>query len=251
MISAVVLTKNEEKNIVKCLASIEWCDEILVIDDESIDKTVDLAKKTKAHVYVHPKNDDFSSQRNFGLEKAKGEWVLFVDADERVSSALWYEIMQYINASIKDYYGFYIKRNDNLFGKVLEHGETGNVSLLRLAKKGAGTWSGSVHEVWNVKGNTMQLKNYLEHYPHKTVEEFLKDINYYTDIKALELYRDKIKVFWPTIIFLPFGKFILNYFIKRGFMDEVPGLVLALMMSFHSFLVRAKLWLLWQKDNKA
>lgn len=250
MISCVILTKNEEKNISKCLSSVSWCDEIVVIDDESTDKTLDLVKKTKARIFVRPKNNDFSSQRNFGLDKAKGDWVLFVDADEVVSSALWYEIMQHTNATINDYSGFFIRRIDTIWGKELNHGETGNIKFLRLAKKDSGRWIGRVHEVWDVKGNKIPLKNPLNHYPHISVEKFLREINYYTDLRAKELSENKTKVFWGSIIIFPFTKFILNYLIKRGFQDGIQGLIMATLMSFHSFLVRAKLWTLRNKNEK-
>jgi glycosyltransferase involved in cell wall biosynthesis len=247
MVSAIVLTKNEEKNIEDCLDTLSWCDEVIVIDDNSIDKTVALAKKKSAQVFIYPLKNNFSQQRNFGLEKAKGDWVLFVDADERVSSALWYEIMEYTNNAINNYSGFYLKRIDSMWGKFLRYGETGNITLLRLAKKDAGKWEGKVHEKWQIKGNTVVLHNVLSHYPHQTIKDFLKEINYYTDLRAAELFDNKVKVRWSSIIFYPKAKFILNYFLRLGFLDGLPGLVFALMMSFHSFLVRAKLWLLWQK----
>ena len=247
MISAVVLTKNEEKNIEACLRGLSWCDEIIVIDDESNDKTVDMAKKMGAKVFIRSIKNDFSAQRNFGLSKAENEWVLFIDADERVSSALWYEIMQHTNESISDHVGFLLKREDTMWGKVLKYGETGNIKLLRLAKKNAGAWSGAVHEVWKITGNTITLQNSLEHYPHPTVEDFLQEINFYTDVRAQELFEKKVKVYWWSILFYPLGKFIVNYIFKRGVLDELPGLVFALLMSLHSFLVRSKLWLLWKK----
>src|SRR6266404_4468552 len=102
MISAIILTKNEEENIAACLESLSWCDESIVIDDHSTDKTVDIAKKKGAQVFTRTMNNDFSDQRNYGLEKAQGDWILFIDADERVSSPLWYEIMQHTNESIDD-----------------------------------------------------------------------------------------------------------------------------------------------------
>lgn len=247
MISAVVLTKNEENNIVDCLESISWCDEVIIIDDHSTDNTVELAKRAGAKVYSHSLDQDFSAQRNFGLQKAQGEWVLFVDADERVSSALWYEIMAMINNPIGGYDGFYLKRKDTLWGKELQYGETGNIKLLRLAKKDAGQWNGYVHETWKIKGKTSVLKNPLAHFPHQTVAEFLTEINYYTTIRAKELYKKKVFVSWWHILFYPKAKFVLNYFMKGGFLDGLPGFVFALMMSFHSFLVRGKLWLRWQK----
>lgn len=250
MISAVILTKNEEENIERSLQSLSWCDELLVIDDNSEDKTVEIAKKRGAKVYTRSLKGDFAAQRNYGLEKAKGDWVLFVDADEKVTSTLWYEIMQYTNNPINEYAGFYIKRIDNIWKKELKHGEIGNIKLLRLAKKDAGRWEGKVHEVWKIKGKTLTLNNSLLHFPHASVAKFLKEINVYTDLRAEELFKKKRKVYWWSIILYPKAKFIVNYMFRGGFLDGMPGLVFALMMSFHSFLVRAKLWTLWHKNSK-
>lgn len=249
MISAVVLTKNEEKNIEKCLENLSWCDEVIVVDDQSQDKTVDIAKKKGAKVYTHALEDDFALQRNFGLEKAKGDWVFFVDADEEVSQGLWYEIMERTNAPFNMIEGFYVKRIDTLWNKQLKHGESGNIWLLRLAKKHAGKWKGKVHEVWDVRGKTDKLKNTLSHYPHQTIKEFLEEVNYYSTLRAQELKKKKVHASWFTIILYPKAKFFLNYIGKGGFLDGIHGLVFALMMSLHSFLVRGKLWMLWKKEN--
>src|SRR3989344_1796903 len=144
-LSAVVLTKNQEKNIVECIKSLTFCDEVLVIDDNSIDKTIYLARSNGAKVFSRSLNNDFSSQRNFGLEKAKGEWVLFLDADEKVSDELQKE-------------------------------------LLRLAKKGSGKWKRKVHEVWQIEGRIKTLRNPLIHHPHQTLSEFIADINFHTNL---------------------------------------------------------------------
>jgi glycosyltransferase involved in cell wall biosynthesis len=248
MISAIILTKNEEKNIKDCLDSLSWCDERIVIDDESTDNTLDIAEKTGAKVYKH-KLKNFSDQRNYGLEKARGDWLLFIDADERISAALWFEIMQHINDPIKNATGFLLKRKDIMWGKELKHGESGTIKLLRLAKKNSGKWTGEVHEKWQISGKIITLNNSLEHYPHQSIAEFLNEINYYTDLRAKELFKNKQKTNWLLIILYPKAKFILNFFLRRGILDGLPGLVIALMMSFHSFLVRGKLWLLWQKTK--
>src|SRR6185503_7590339 len=108
MISAVILTKNEETNISDCLDSVAWCDEKIVIDDHSTDKTVEIAHKKGAKVFVRTLGNDFSDQRNYALDKAQGDWVFFIDADERLSSALWYEIMQRTSESIDDCNGYYV-----------------------------------------------------------------------------------------------------------------------------------------------
>ncbi|MBI2430722.1 MAG: glycosyltransferase family 2 protein [Candidatus Levybacteria bacterium] len=248
MISAVILTKNEEKNIEECIRGLKWCNEVVVIDDQSEDKTVAIAEKLGAKVYTRPLENNFSVQRNFGLEKAKGEWVFFVDADERVSESLTYEIGNILHSLATDSHSaFSLRRIDTMWGKQLLHGENGNVRLVRLARKNAGIWKDAVHEVWDIKGQIGKLKNPLYHYPHQTVSEFLKEINYYTTIRAKELFGNKKRVNTLSIILYPKAKFFVNYFIKQGFLDGIPGLVVAVLMSFHSFLVRGKLWLLWQK----
>lgn len=252
-LSAVVLTKNEEKNIKECLRCLDFCDELIVIDDKSSDKTVELAKKYQAKIFIHPLHGDFSTQRNFGLKIARGEWVLFVDADERIGKQLQKEILNGIssqNLLEQKMRGFYIKRTDFMWGRWLRHGETKNIKLLRLARKDAGLWKGKIHEVWSIKGEIGELKNPILHYPHQTIGEFLRDINFYTDIRAQELYMQGIPVYLASIVLYPIGKFVANYLIKHGFLDGVPGFILAVIMSFHSFLVRGKLWLLWQKDQQ-
>lgn len=246
-ISAVVLTKNEELNIADCLDSLSFCDEIIVVDDNSEDRTVEIAQSLGEKVFNHTLDNNFSAQRNFAIEKASGEWVLFVDADERVSRLLKREIEKVVSDVSSKYSGFFIKRVDFLFGKQLKYGETGNIKFLRLGKKDRGGWEGEVHEEWEVKGEIGILENPLIHYPHQTISEFLRDINFYTDIRSMQLYKKGVKVNFLSIILYPKVKFLLNFFLKRGFLDGLPGFVFALMMSFHSFLVRAKLWMLWQK----
>jgi len=245
MISAVVLTKNEEKNLQECLESVKWVDEIIVIDDNSTDKTVEIAKSLKAKVFSHPLNNNFAEQRNFGLERAKGEWVLFVDADERVSPELAAEIKKEIKNTKVD--GFYLKRQDFFGGRALKYGETANVRLLRLGRKGKGEWRREVHEVWEIKGETEELKNPILHYPHQTLSDFIDHINFHSTLHAQALKKEGVRPSLWRIIFYPKAKFIQNYIFRLGFLDGTPGIIVALMMSFHSFLARGKLYFLWKK----
>lgn len=252
MISVVIITKNEEKNIIDCLESVSWADEILIIDDFSEDRTLEVAQSLDLKNLKSLRSrlsDDFSKQRNLGLLKAKYDWILFLDADERVTPELREEINTVLieEKQKPKHAGFYIQRKDVLWGKLLEHGETGNIKLLRLGKKNNGIWKGNVHEVWDMKGNVSELDSHILHYPHPTVSEFLREINFYTSLRANELYKNGIKVKWYDIIIYPKAKFIKNFFLKLGFLDGMEGLVFALFMSFHSFLVRGKLWQLWQK----
>jgi glycosyltransferase involved in cell wall biosynthesis len=245
MISAVVLTKNEEKNLPQCLESLKWCNEIVVIDDNSTDKTPEIAKKFGAKVFTHLLTNNFAQQRNFALRQAKSEWVLFIDADELVSPELKKEIQE--ETKTNQYDGFYLKRQDFWGGRSLRHGETARVKLLRLGKRNAGRWEREVHETWEIKGKIGELKNPLWHYPHQTLGEFIEHINFHSTLHAQVLKREGVKPSFLRLIFNPLGKFIQNYFFRLGFLDGTPGIIVALMMSFHSFLARAKLYFLWKK----
>lgn len=253
LITAVILAKNEDKLINECIESLSFCDEILIIDDNSTDNTIkivnSLANK-KIKIIPHNLDNNFSQARNFGLQKAKNEWVLFVDSDEVISDALAYEISNVIHTAGQDvgeFNGFYIKRQDIMWGKKLKYGETGSIRLLRLALKNAGKWIGMIHEEWKIKGKVGTLINPIIHYPHPTVAEFLKKINFYSTLRAEELYLKKVKINILSLILYPCGKLVLNVLFKKGFLDGIPGLVYALLMSFHSFLVRGKLWLMLNK----
>jgi glycosyltransferase involved in cell wall biosynthesis len=249
MISVVILTRNEEQNIQKCLESVKWCDEIIIIDDASSDNTIEIAKKYKVAIYRNPLNGNFSAQRNFGLTKTKNDWILFVDSDEVVSDALAYEISNAIGLrgqNLKNFNGFCIRREDFMWGKRLKHGES-NIKILRLGRKGAGSWRGMAHEIWDIKEPVGTLFNPMLHFPHKNLVEFLREINFYTDIRARELKEKKSKVSFWSILIYPLGKFMIDYIFKKGFMDGIHGLVFAIAMSFHSLLVRGKLWLINNK----
>jgi len=247
MISAIVLTKDEEQNISGCLKSLSFCDEIIVIDDNSSDQTATIAKKLGAKVFHHQLEGDFAQQRNFALTKAGGDWILFVDADERISEKLKKEILHSIQIPDNSNNGYYLKRFDHMWGKQLSHGEIGTLRLLRLVKNNAGKWKGHVHETLFVTGQTGQLKNPILHYPHPSVAQFLEAINIFSTIRAKELYEKKKPSSAIAIVAYPLGKFLQNFVLRYGFLDGTAGLVFAIIMSFHSFLVRGKLWLLWQK----
>ncbi len=242
MISAVVLTHNDEAILPRCLKSLSWCDEIIVIDDESTDGTIGIANKSGAKVFSRKLNDDFAGQRNFGLEKAKGEWVLFVDSDEVVSR----ELADEIQGLSYNKNGYLFKRKDYWGGRWLAHGETGNIKLLRLAKKDAGKWKQPVHEEWKIAGKVGTLAHPLLHYPHQNVAQFLDEINRYSTLYANYLYRHGVREPAWQILGKPAAKFFLNSIVRLGFLDGTAGIMVALMMSFHSFLVRAKLWFLWR-----
>lgn len=246
MISAVVISKNEEKNIAHCLESLKWCDEIIVIDDFSSDKTLEIAQHYGVKIFKRHVDNDFAKQRNFGLEEAKEKWVLFVDADEEVSEKLQKEIREAILSTQIN--GYCLKRKDCFLGMWLKHGETRSVHLLRLARKGSGLWRRRVDEVWETSGEKRTLASPLRHFSHTNLSEFLKSINQYSSLNARELYEENKKVSFLDW-FKPIFKFLQNYFLRLGFLDGIPGFLMAILMSFHSFLVRGKLYLTWKNEG--
>ena len=180
----------------------------------------------------------------------KNDWVFFVDADEIVSKELADEIYRQISQFLTPVHGYFIPRRDYLWGKSFRFGEVGTIKLLRLGRKDKGQWIGQVHEKWKIIGSVGTFKNPLEHYPHQSIREFLSEINYYSTLRARELHKRNKAVSRLEIFFYPLGKFILNYFFKLGFLDGVPGIMVCLMMSFHSFLVRGKLWQLRERKRQ-
>lgn len=246
-LSVVIIPRNEEKNIRECLKTLKWCNEIVVIDDYSEDRTAEIAKKSGAKVFKRHLDGDFAAQRNFSLKKAKNKWILFVDADERVTPKLAAEI----KGAVKDekFVGFNLRRQDFIWGRQLKYGETANVRLLRLGQKGAGEWQRRVHEIWEIKGRVGELKEPLLHYPHPTINKFLEEMNFYTGLNASEFLKEGRRVGLIQILVYPIGKFFQNYIFRLGFLDGTPGIITALMMSFHSFLTRAKLYLLWKRGD--
>ena len=244
MLAAIVLTHNEEENIKKCLDSLNYCDQIVVVDDGSTDNTVKIAEKMGATILEHVWTEDYSAQRNWTLDQVKSSWILFVDADEVISPKLAQEIKSAIKRT--EFKGFFLPRIDYMWGKKLKHGDVGGVKLLRLARRGAGDWQGRVHETWNIEGSVATLKNPIYHHPHKNLADFLQRVNSYSSIKAREFYDQGRRTNILEIVLGPVTRFINLYIFKLGFLDGTPGFIHAMTMSFYAYLVAGKLWLLYK-----
>lgn len=242
MLTGVVLTRDERENLSRCLEALRFCDRVVVVDDFSGAKTVQVARACGAQVLRHRLGGNFAAQRNWALENIKSSWVLFVDADEVVSPELAGEIATAVRGS--RYVGYRIRRQDNLWGKVLVHGDVGGVWLVRLARRGSGQWTGRVHETWNVQGPVGRLKSPLLHYPHPDEAEFLRHLNRYSSIRARELFDQGKRGGLVRIVSVPPAKFMWLYVVRQGFRDGTVGFIHAMNMAFYSFLVQGKLYLL-------
>jgi len=251
-ISLLLCVKNEAENIKKNFDWLDSCktiNEIIVVDDNSTDDTKKLSEKLESKnrtvkIFDRELNNNFADQRNFGISKTTNKLVLWIDADEKPSNKL---IVFLNNIDKHQYYNVSFKRDDIFLGKRLKHGETANLKFIRLFNKNYGFFTGAVHETWQSNENIIDKNLTIFHYSHKTLKSFIQKINFYSDIRAKELFEQKRYVSLFHIIVYPVGKFIDNYFFKLGFLDSTAGIIMALSMSLHSFLVRAKLWHLYQK----
>lgn len=188
---------------------------------------------------------DFAQARNDLLKTVKTDWVLFLDTDEELTPDLKSEITQAIKSS--DYNAYSIPRLDTFLGRQLIHGEAGHTRLVRLARRDWGRWERPVHEVWIGPGPIGILHNSILHAPHPSVSSFLTKIDLYSTTDADYRYKQGVKSSLLKIFVYPLAKLVHNYFLRLGLLDGVPGLIHALMMSFHSYLTWSKLYLLWHK----
>ena len=230
-LTCVILTKNEEKNIEEVIRAVDFCDEIILIDDYSTDKTVEVIEKSKIKIFRHALNQDFAKQRNFGLSKATGDWVLFIDADERMTPLLRKEISKSTNKQISKFSAYLIRRKNLFMGSVV-----GEDRILRLAKRNAGKWERMVHEVWKVNGRIGTLSGYLRHNTADNLKEAVAKTNLYSTLHARQNAKDGKKSNLFKIIFFPKAKFLENILTGKGF-------VFAILHAFHSFLAWSKQWL--------
>ena len=196
-----------------------------------------------------PNITDFAEARNKELVKAKTPWVLFVDSDEIITPELKEEITNICDQKSSIYSAYSIPRLDTFLGQQLRHGEPGHTKLIRLARKDFGQWERPVHEVWAGQGKVGTLSHPLLHTPHLSISSFLDKINRYSTLEAEYRFTQGIKSSLWKIAIYPIAKFKWNYLVKLGFLDGVPGLIMAMMMSFHSYLTWTKLFLLQQKKS--
>lgn len=241
-----ILAKNEEKNIETCIKSFaDVTDDILVLDDDSADATVPLAQATGARVAKAPKTISFAARRNECLRLAKYDWVLFIDADERPGKNLiaWLSSFE-PKGNIAAYR---ISRVDHFWNTDLKRGEVASAysgGIKRLIDRKFAKFEGIVHEDAKLSQGFRDEKSggVLIHYPHETVSEFIRDINYYSTLRADELlYKKSVpRIIFEMIVYPP-SKFWYTYLIKCGFLDGAAGFAYSFLMAFHSFLVRAKL----------
>jgi glycosyltransferase involved in cell wall biosynthesis len=239
MISALVICRNEEKNIEDCLKSLSWVDELVVVDGKSTDDTMSICLQYTKHVY---ENDwkGFAGQRKFGLSKVNSDWVLSVDADERCTDELKNEILSAVKQD--DFEGFLIPRKNFFLKKWVKHsGWYPNYRLILFKTKSATVSDRQVHEHYSVDGKTGKLRNSLLHYTVQSIKEYSERINEYSTLSAAEK-AGKIKVNLLYLLFRPYFDFIQKYIFQGGFLDGITGLMVAYFHFYTKLLLYMKIW---------
>ena len=237
-LTVVILTKNEEENIMDVIKNAaQLTKKILIVDSGSTDKTVEFAKAAGAQVIYREWDNDFAAQRNFALKNIVTEWVLYLDADERLTESLIAEIKKVVNESKKALYKF--ERRTSAFGKDFKYGVLSPDYVKRMFPVKDAKWQGKVHETVVTELPVIKLKGYIKHYTYKDFEQYISKMNAYSSIWAEN--SNKKAGFIKDIVFRPVFAFIKMYVIQLGFLEGWLGFVLAANYSLYTLNKYAKL----------
>jgi len=240
-LTVTVITHNESANIAAALESVRWADEIVVVDSESTDDTAAIAMRFTDRVVVRPW-PGYVAQKNFAADQASHDWILSLDADERVSPPLAAEIRALLNGTPSQA-GFRIPRVSFHFGRWIRSTDWYPDYQLRLYDRRRARWTGRyVHESVRADGPVGRLAGELQHYPYRDVSHHLQTMDRYTTLAARQMFEDGRRAGWIDILVLPRLAFVRNYVLRGGFRDGMPGLVISAMNAYYVGLKFAKLW---------
>ena len=240
-LSVAVVTLNEAHHVRRCLESVAWADELVVVDAESQDKTVQVARELTDRVIVRPWAG-FAAQKNFALDQCAGEWILSLDADEEAAPELRAEIVATI-AGAGTHDGYAVRRQNVFLDRWIRHGGLYPDWQVRLFRRGRGRFEArAVHESVTVTGSTGRLSGHLVHRSYEGVSDFVERANRYSSLAAEQLIRDGCRVRAGELVLRPLGRFLSMYLVHRGFLDGRRGLLLAALYAYYVFVRSAKVW---------
>ena len=243
-LSATIITLNEENNLAACIKSLDWVDEVIVVDSLSTDKTREIALSLGAIVYEQ-KFLGHVQQKQLAVDYCTHDWVFCLDADERVSEELKESILNlFKNTNPQDLLaGYTVGRRSFHLGRWIMHGGWYPDRKIRLFQKSRGHWGGvDPHDKIIVEGKYGALPGDIDHYVFDNLAHNVRTNNSYSSISAEILFKQGQKPSLIKILFKPWGKFIETYIVKRGFLDGFPGLIISLGAAYSMFLKYAKLW---------
>ena len=224
-ITAIIPTLNEEIHIEDAIKSVNFADEIIVIDSFSKDKTLSIAKKMNVKI-IKRKFDDFSSQKNFAISQATHPWIYILDADERVSPEVELEILEAVK-NPKIFVGFYVRRSFYFCGRRVNYCGFQRDKVVRLFLKEHCQYKGLVHERISTNGKLGFFKHKIDHFSYRNYDHYISKMNHYASIKALDLHKKGKKVSIYHVLIKPFVRFFIHYVIRLGFLDGFTGFLVA------------------------
>jgi glycosyltransferase involved in cell wall biosynthesis len=249
-ISACVITFNEERKIRRCLESLSWCDEIVVLDSFSTDRTAEICREFTKHVYQHEWLG-YVGQRNLVREMASHPWILFLDSDEEVSPALRDEILAEFEGGGAGCVGYEFPRQVYYLGRWIRHGEWYPDVKLRLFNREFGRTEGEEpHDRVVVNGAVKRLQNPVWHYTYDDIADHMETLNRFSTISAQQKFVQGSAFHWRDLFLRPPLRFLKGYFLRAGFLDGARGLVIALLSSCGALIKYAKLWELRLKEKR-
>lgn len=244
-ISVVINTLNEEKKIEQAVKSVKWADEIIVCDMYSDDKTVKIAKDLGAKVVFYEKAGYVEPARNFAISNATSEWILILDADERILESLANKLKE-ISSMMKQIDYVRIPRKNLIFNHFMKASMWWPDYNIRFFKKGKVKWGSEIHRPPEVLGQGLDLpseeKYAIVHHNYKSISQFLQRMDRYTTIQAEELQKSGYKFVWTDILQKPLSEFLSRFFAGSGYKDGLHGLALSLLQAFSFMIVYLKLW---------
>ena len=247
-VSAILITRNERHNLDDCLATLSWCDEVIVVDGGSTDGTAERAQVRGAKVTLVPDWPGFGPQKNRALDLAQEEWVFSIDADERVTPELAAEIQAAIQrADAPD--AFSLPRMSSYCGRFMKHGGWYPDRVVRLFRRDKARFSDDiVHESVQVQGSVGQLQHDLLHISYRSLDDVLEKMNRYSSAGAEKMASRGCRASLGTALGKSFWAFIRTYLLRRGFMDGRLGFVLACSIAHETWYRYLKLWLAQRTD---
>ncbi len=247
-LSVVVIAKNEESCIAECLESVKWADEIIVVDDESTDKTIEIVKRYTDKIFYRKMNNE-GRHRNWAYSQARNSWVLSLDADERVTLELKDELIRLLS-NTSEFRAFSIPRRNYIGDYWIKYGGLYPSAQVKLLRREYFHWEeAEVHPRAILDGVCGQLKSDIVHYSYKNFEHFLDKVNRQSSLEAAKWFRDKRKMSKGKAFWRVYDRFMRTYFSKRGYKDGIVGFMVAVFAGLYQLLSYSKYLELKNKDN--
>ncbi len=244
-ISVVLNTLNNESIIERAIRSVKWADEVVVCDMRSDDKTVDVAKKMGAKVFIHERSEYVELVRNFIISKASNNWILILDPDEEVPQSLAERLTEITNG-LKQIDYVRLPRKNIIFHYWMKAAMWWPDYNIRFFKKDKIRWGDKIHRPPQTEGEGIDLESNEDfaiiHHHYETISQFLERMIRYTRIQAKELGEEGYKFNWKDLIKKPLKEFLSRFFANHGYEDGIHGLTLSLLQSFSFLIVYLRLW---------